>query len=873
MRYSEWFKRAGDALPSARAVEVGRKLLGYLSIRRQTPGVQTLVERVTLDDGTVVEAAFYGDQPRVIIHTPNAGDACELYVESGMLDLGPNIAADASQRFNRGIPEFDNRPATLYFGDGVECAEGEPGLNGRVSIDTGRNNIASQCLPKQGSGIESRLSDPAKKQAQAMLPASCWSGLMQRYVQAVYGGNALTYSANPSTLTIEGHVFDARSSWGLLDLNGYLVFADVGDNGSVAFYSVAFKSPCHQAAAVLWRSMPQKTEVQAQRKLKVLSIALSGAVVGSKIGDLGGVPVGNRHFTERSAWTFHPNMQEATAVLENDGTAEVHILKFRRAGQEIQITNQVIATGAVLNNEHWPLMQSSGSPYNGNGPSLSGFSDGSGGYLRVGNSYDFPVASHYDSGGNRVVVRCAVITANAGIVDTSKCHDIDVLHAPVIVGSDKENQCTTSIGYAVSVAYGFYSDSWSTVRNATCFVSESDNTVVVRSRPASVVGIDGDLELKLATNVVVNSTGPDFYAPGGDPYGLAAWSGVHSSGCQKTNAANGSVGVYAFLQDPDDTPCVTRYVDVGPRTFTTTYQTEYFALNVALFQGSARSIGVQFLSKAWGSNDCIVVDSYDLSGGDGGYASLLAGCNHFRSGNGVTLAASLRKVFGSFETTFLQYNYDTPGDCGSTQSLVGPVPGDVQFSLERPDDEGVLSASANGAFAVEPGGKILFQPVDSLMSLSSIYSYPATRGVETARTHVIADFERSTSVVSREVDLYRADGAGVVDVVHVEEAPPYVANDSIAGQCQPFFYCGMHELQDDHINLPLANENGKAWALQEASGRWLLEGFAYQSARSLLGSRVFPIAQADRGASIHMDRHAITGGYPTVNTPSFVGWA
>lgn len=185
-RYPEWFKRAGDFIPAPAALNVGKKLLGYIATRRETPGVDTLVRRVKLSDGTVVEASFHGDQPRVIVYPPDGEQAaCELYVESGMLDLGPNIASDAGERFERGAPEFDDRPATLHFGDGVDCAPGQAGLNGKVRIDTTVRTLRSECLPKNGGSVESRLSDPAKKRAQAMLPASCWSGLMQRYVQAV----------------------------------------------------------------------------------------------------------------------------------------------------------------------------------------------------------------------------------------------------------------------------------------------------------------------------------------------------------------------------------------------------------------------------------------------------------------------------------------------------------------------------------------------------------------------------------------------------------------------------------------------------------------------------------------------------------------
>ena len=53
----------------------------------------------------------------------------------------------------------------------------------------------------------------------------------------------------------------------------------------------------------------------------------------------------------------------------------------------------------------------------------------------------------------------------------------------------------------------------------------------------------------------------------------------------------------------------------------------------------------------------------------------------------------------------------------------------------------------------------------------------------------------------------------------------------------------------------------------------MVGGFTYGCATSLLGAKVTHTLQLDRGHSINMDRQTITGGYPKVSTPSFVGWA
>jgi hypothetical protein len=50
-------------------------------------------------------------------------------------------------------------------------------------------------------------------------------------------------------------------------------------------------------------------------------------------------------------------------------------------------------------------------------------------------------------------------------------------------------------------------------------------------------------------------------------------------------------------------------------------------------------------------------------------------------------------------------------------------------------------------------------------------------------------------------------------------------------------------------------------------------GYSYLAMRGILGDTVYPENPFEFGASINMDRQTITGGYPKVSTPSFVGWA
>lgn len=63
-----------------------------------------------------------------------------------------------------------------------------------------------------------------------------------------------------------------------------------------------------------------------------------------------------------------------------------------------------------------------------------------------------------------------------------------------------------------------------------------------------------------------------------------------------------------------------------------------------------------------------------------------------------------------------------------------------------------------------------------------------------------------------------------------------------------------------------------AWS-SAGVGTGYVEGFARLGQTSLLGALLRPTLQAARGNAIGMDRLTLTASYPTVNTPSFVGWA
>lgn len=318
MRYFQEYRHKFTNAPGM-VIDAGKKLLGYIANQKRLSGVDSLIQRIAVNDESgavwLVEARFDKDIPSVRIFPPNSDSAvCELYVESGLLDLGPNIAADAGARFNRGLPAFSEDPARLYFGTDVACVAGQPGLNGAVRLQG--QNVASDCLPNIGNGIASRLTSAVKKQAQALLPASCWSGLMQRYVQAVYGGASLDYEVGGDMLLVEGvNVGGYGASVGLVEVAGTHLFVFAG-SGEILMAPLQFKSACGAAVYQAWKNA--RTTLTTDQSNKLLTIALSDAYPGDSvvIGD-----AGDMRFASPYGWQFSPTSPEAHAVAFDETNA------------------------------------------------------------------------------------------------------------------------------------------------------------------------------------------------------------------------------------------------------------------------------------------------------------------------------------------------------------------------------------------------------------------------------------------------------------------------------------------------------------------------------------------------------------------------
>ena len=869
-RWPEWFRKVGETATHPAALDVGRKLLGYLATRRETPGVQTLVKRVTLDDGTTVEASFTGDQPQVIVYAPDGQETCELYVESGMLDLGPNIAADAGERFNRGPPEFDDRPATLYFGDGVDCRQGEPGLNGKVRVNVGTKTLKSECLPKNGRSVESRLRDPVKKKAQALLPASCWSGLMQRYVQAVYGSTALDYSASTTALVIAGASIPATASIGLIAIDGELRFVVFdADSGALDVRACVPSGPCFSACLELWRSLPERDDADIARKRKVLSIALSGCKIGKSLETVSTGVSGNAFFPNRPAMHFADDGKSAAVVLESGGTATAYRVTFGISAGRVTASASSVGAGRVITDPNaWPMrVAGAASAFAGNVISEPGFQDGDA--LSDGSNFDYPVYAICTPDGIDVV-RYSLLISEDVVVEADACAEED--RRPTNFGPDPP--CSSTVRSFKNVVSGYYCTGdagvrWSVVEQTPLAKNEDGlNTKIAPSinKALSITPIGEERqdtypisELLMPEAVWMMGTGTIRPPADGDClfvsgvvpqrilHGINIFSAPPAS-CDVIRdyvwgSCVGPVSGTGFPPYISEGTCDFRY-SFGVRGVTKTcsnvvrsQDAKVYALWVSGVLYSPRPHAISMCS---GSYD-FVVDRHALTAFDGTYASKADTWNDFENRYVCDFSGALSKI----------------------------------------------TANEPGGLCNNGGATVTFHA-----DLSGRYEYPF-QGHELLRRTTFNDWlneyekNRLAKRLRRGNENYKS-ASSYGEEVSLDGSFSFNTSDgapesySAEGEQDVIKACSFTErlfigdVADDPIETETASSKGDTvrWESRAPdTAEVMLGGFTYACASSLLGAAITHTLQLDRGYSINMDRQTITGGYPKVSTPSFVGWA
>ena len=866
MRYGYEFRRKWHDASGA-AVDVGKKLLGYLANQKRLSGVDSLVIRQSLDDGTIVEARFDKDIPSVRIFTPDGSGGCELYVESGLLDLGQNIATDASERFGRGLPEFAAGPATLYFGDGVDCTDG---LNGVVqSTDAG---LRSQCLSAGGTAVASRLTDPIKKQAQATLPASCWSGLMRRYVQAVYGGASLSYETDGSTLAVEGvNVGGIGVCVGLVETNGTHRFIYAG-SGQVLASGLRFKSPCGQAVYQFWQRT--RSRLSAAHAAKVLTIALSEAFPDGSLTPIG--DVGNLTFASPYGWQFDPDSAEAHAVTF---TATHATLKKLVIGEEATVSDVESAELAPA----FPCVV--------RGPGGSVSSVGSEDYLTFGQEFDHPIHCYYDGG--LIVVRYTVQTP-AHVAESQpgwECIDQNngeisgwTASWPMGLADDARNcsAVTTQQGASrlidgfnalpksfnrLTMTAGLHAQRggevlWSTVRSAE--VHAGLMYVDDGSTDGTPAGKTWCIQSGWAMLVRTYNLGDE------SSHTTTLVADVYDSGDPVDPLENQPSGLDL---------CTT----LQPLLYSYTYPVESYCA----YRGPT----------IWGTS-CTAWERWPLNDSTGHTLSVTT------DSQTVTCTVPCKEghqhgfedelILGPVSQLALPH-----GDCAATVAIT------VNTSGTRTSDSGIsdgytfgsktfcnptVTGNCAGTWTVTCNGynsstsSFDHAPHDFIYSTYNTINLPfyQTMFTEPNRGNIAADSDwRKHRLVTDWLSV-SASGATVHEILtHDGGFEEIVSGSETAWEstenpvtCEFLHAIVWGALADDPTDVDsLDGETSVEKRLLDNPDTLLQDGFAYVFRASLLNARTRWTSALAFGNSVGMDRETITGGYPKVNTPSFVGWA
>jgi hypothetical protein len=186
-----------------RYFERGRKLVGEVVERVLRGGLKHGARTVKLDDGTVIRVIADGSVPIAEIYAADEVvarvplDSCSIFMESGQLSLGPSVASLSDSGV---APELTFNTRTAH----------NARFNGTVNVSRYGDSYAVQTGASAPADGESHACDEvrdaddnviatvaAKKTAQFLVPASCFTGLMRRWVQALYGTSSAVYGTVP----------------------------------------------------------------------------------------------------------------------------------------------------------------------------------------------------------------------------------------------------------------------------------------------------------------------------------------------------------------------------------------------------------------------------------------------------------------------------------------------------------------------------------------------------------------------------------------------------------------------------------------------------------------------------------------------------
>lgn len=839
MRHSGWtrWRGTGKAIP-ARYRDAGRKLLGALKERLRLGGVSTGSDRATLDDGTLIEVAWAGEHPVIRITPAEALQArevrevCTLYLESGLLDLGVDQSATSTKRFNRARPEFDDSPATLHIGADMDCTA-LGGLLGRIDVAMRGQDVGlhGECLGDAGATLASRLTSPAKKQAQAVLPASSWTGYMRRYIAALYGGERVDYVLQATNALAIGEASVSPwsgNSWGLVRLGAHFWFVRIA-GGDVAFHAVA-TDQCGHAVLTFWSRMPERTDEQRQRKGRVLSVALSCCVPAATASHvrtvaLPGDPVGTY------GWAFTEAQPTALAVLRGAAEASLVELTFASEPGVGPVVEATVLESAPLPDTEWSAQVAS--------PSTSSMAPS---HVRLygptaltpGALFDHPVQAHYD-GAVRVVARYKLAAQSTAPVEMfADC--IDDVYAPGYTATDYDVVgCGGQPGFdRATLIAGLYetrdgAPSWSQVATATGLINYD--------APDAIVG-----KVEEFLYVSAQGLGSEAYAE----LGISEISPLYQPDClqlmdgrcrheRRSEQVTGAVAYSPALREP--TFDGSGNLDCGGDQLAgyvgdATIHSVAHKYRIFRFEGIAQAGVINTLVQPLGRRDYTLAFRYSAVGGDGKYTSAET---WDRQGLYAEGDAEFQQSCISSPSTSQTVHYINPASasCG----LSWPLSIWSEASQGRP-------WLPNNPYPDQYGTQAL--PVDMFAVLER---YDRRSGGDALDGLEHAAKRLSNGALAEPITITGdTKCAATNDFIYPPGTDAAVSVDFVGTQktlCQ-LFIGGTEQM------FSIA--------------------FQYRALAALGAGRVAPRVDAEFGWSIGLDREAITG-YPEVSWPSFVGWA
>lgn len=305
MRYTEWvrwLRSGGGNSPLLRSV--ARTLLGTEKDRVDRGELYQSLRRVRLADGSLITVGFLNGQPYAHIESApelaaeNEGELCEIYMQSGLVD------ADAGTTL---YPPSDATCATIVTGLATDAylrivtdGAGNATVTGRCEAATAFAGFVDTVV----NGVT--YTTAQKRAAQKRAPASCFSGLLAVYVQALYGSKDASYRLTPDNTGLEIPVGDGthlRLRWapgplsssdanGLVSIDGDYHFVAYGA-GSTVYYRRLTTAACYVPLHILLkRYVPATTADQAamdrfesfflsagRPAADVVTVALSGAAI------------------------------------------------------------------------------------------------------------------------------------------------------------------------------------------------------------------------------------------------------------------------------------------------------------------------------------------------------------------------------------------------------------------------------------------------------------------------------------------------------------------------------------------------------------------------------------------------------------------